>query len=143
MAIVTKRDRITSKAKKQPIYYSDFLPQMETSAGSNELYKVTNDDSIKNALRNLILTNQGERLFNNDYGCNVRSLLFDHADPATESVMKSLIETSIKNFEPRVELIEVYVSAQDELNAFTATIIFSTINSTEPQTLDLILTRVR
>jgi phage baseplate assembly protein W len=142
MALITKRDKFTP-TKKQPVYYSDFLASMEVYAGSKELNKITNVDSVKNSLRNIILTNKGERFFNYNFGCDIRSMLFEMADPGTESVMKTMITDAIENHEPRVRLIDVLVAAQDELNAFVVTITFATINSAEPQTLDLILTRVR
>ena len=142
MAIVTKKDRFTS-TRKQPVYYSDFLATMETAAGSKDLIALENTDAVKNSIRNIVLTNRGERLFNYDFGCDIRALLFENIEPSTESALKSLIETAITNFEPRAKLINTIVSGQPDLNAYTVTIVFSTINSAEPQVLDLILTRVR
>ncbi len=142
MALVTKKDRFTS-TKKQPLYYSDFPSTMETVVGSNELLVLENTDAVKNSIRNIVLTNRGERLFNNDFGCDIRALLFDNIEPSTESALKSLIETAITNFEPRAKLINTIVSGQPDLNAYTVSIVFETINSSEPQVFDLILTRVR
>lgn len=116
---------------------------METAAGSKDLIALENTDAVKNSIRNIVLTNRGERLFNYDFGCDIRALLFENIEPSTESALKSLIETAITNFEPRAKLINTIVSGQPDLNAYTVTIVFSTINSAEPQVLDLILTRVR
>jgi phage baseplate assembly protein W len=140
--VATRRDRFTS-TKKQTVYYSDFPASMEKVAGSEELYKFENVDAVKNSIRNIILTNRGERFFNYDFGCDVRTMLFENIEPSTESAIKSFIETAITNFEPRAKLINTIVSGQPEINAYTVTIVFSTINSAEPQVLDLILTRVR
>lgn len=142
MALVTKKDRFTA-TRKQPVFYSDFPSTMETSIGSDELVALKNTDAVKNSIRNIVLTNRGERLFNYDFGCDVRSLLFDNIEPSTESALKSLIEIAITNFEPRAKLINTIVSGQPDLNAYTVSIVFETINSNEPQVLDLILTRVR
>jgi phage baseplate assembly protein W len=142
MALVTKKDRFTS-VKKQPVYYSDFPSTMEKAVGSNELLRLENVDAVKNSIRNIVLTNRGERFFNYDFGCDVRALLFENIEPSTESAIKTLIETAITNFEPRAKIINVIVSGQQDLNAYTITIVFSTINSAEPQVLDLILTRIR
>lgn len=142
MALVIKRDRFTP-LKKQPVYYRDFVASMDMSAGSNDITAVENVDSVKTSIRNIVLTNRGERFFNSEFGCDVRQMLFENIDSGTESAIKSLIELAITNFEPRAKLIDVVVSGQQDINAYTITVVFSTINSPEPQVLDLILTRVR
>ena len=93
MALVTKKDRFTS-VKKQPVYYSDFPSTMEKAIGSNELLHLQNIDAVKNSIRNIVLTNRGERFFNYDFGCDVRALLVENIEPSTESAIKTLIETS-------------------------------------------------
>ena len=66
-SVATRKDRFTS-TKKQSVYYSDFPATMEAVVGSNELAKFVNVDAVKNSIRNIILTNRGERLFNQDFG---------------------------------------------------------------------------
>jgi phage baseplate assembly protein W len=103
----------------------------------------TNEDSVKNAIRNLLLTERGEKLFNPLYGSNIRAMLFENVNPQSESLLREYITNSIQNYEPRAQLIEVYVSALPDENAYNATIIFSVINSSQPVVLELILDRVR
>ena len=103
----------------------------------------TNEDSVKQAVLNLLLTNRGERLFNSKLGSDLNRLLFENISPQTTSNIISLIKNTIDNFEPRARLIDVIAEALPDESAYVVTIIFSTINRTEPITLDFILNRVR
>ena len=68
-----------------------------------------NETAIARSVRNLILTVPGERFFNPYIGSKVNALLFENMDASTASIIKSEIETTINNYEPRVDLIEVRV----------------------------------
>jgi uncharacterized protein len=139
MAVVLKRDLFTPRPSI--VRYSDFTSNFSAHAG--DLYRVTNDDSVIQSLKNLLLTNPGERVFNPSYGCNIRGLLFENFSPAVESTLRNIIEESIKAFEPRVEIIDVKVGALPDNQALIVTLVFRTINNQSPQSLDLILNRVR
>ena len=58
--------------------------------------------AIKQAIVNLLLTNRGERVFQPDYGSNIRSQLFEPLDYATAASIKSSILYTIAKFEPRI-----------------------------------------
>jgi len=142
VALVLKRDTFTP-LKKQPIYFSDIDTLFKPNFGFRDIGAVDNVDAVKNSIRNIVLTNRGERFFNKDFGCDVRKMLFENFDSSTEASIKSFIELAISNFEPRAKILEIIVSPNVDLNAYTITLVFTTINSPDPQTLDLILTKVR
>jgi phage baseplate assembly protein W len=142
VALVLKKDLFTP-SKKQPVYYSDIDAWFTPSYGLRDVGVYENVDAVKNSIRNIVLTNRGERFFNKEFGCDVRKMLFENPDDSTASVIKSYIETAIENFEPRAKILEIIVSPNVDLNAYTITLVFTTINSPDPQTLDLILTKVR
>lgn len=142
MALIQRRDR-SRLLQNRPVIFSDLDINLSKTSGVSDILRYVHEDSVKSSIRNIVLTNKTERFFNANFGCDVRKMLFELMDPTTESTIKNLITIAIENFEPRAQLIEVVVSAQEELNAYTVTVVFDTINSTEHQTLDLILTRVR
>lgn len=74
-----------------------------------DLIAIKNETAIARSLRNLVLTNQGERFFDNNLGSRVNNLLFENLDDITASSVRSEIENVINNYEPRVELISVEV----------------------------------
>ena len=139
--MATIADRYTPKQKE---IYSDFLSNLETHPLSNDIAKVKNEQSIKQSIRNLLLTNVGERFFRPYVGSNIYKSLFNFIDNFTMNDIKIYIQDTIKSYEPRAKLISVNVyDNNDTGNSVTATIQFSIINTGENATLNLVLRRVR
>jgi len=139
-----------SKADKQtpilklPIIYSDFLNNLDLHPLSGDVAKIINTESVKQSIKNLVMINYGEKLFNPDIGSNLMKSLFEPLDGFSLNDMQDHIVNTITFHEPRANLIDVRVTASpNNDNAVTATIIFSLINTGETATLNLILRRVR
>jgi len=110
---------------------------------TKDLTRRYGDNAIKNALKNLILTNNFERPFHSEIGSPIRRLLFEPATPLLAASLKQAIINTINNFEPRVELINVIVSVDEDSYSVGVSIEFQVINTTRPLTLDLTLERTR
>ena len=94
---------------------------------TDDLIAIKNQTAISRSLRNLVLTSPGERFFNNGLGSRVNELLFENVDDLTASSVKSEIENTIKNFEPRVKLLTTRVSANPDSNEFDVIITYEII----------------
>ena len=57
-----RADKQTLERKKSELY-SDFLTNFDMNPVTGNLAKVTNESSVKQALRNLMLTMTGERFY--------------------------------------------------------------------------------
>jgi phage baseplate assembly protein W len=110
---------------------------------TKDLTRRYGDNAIKTALKNLILTNNFERPFHSEIGSPIRRLLFEPATPLLAASLKQAIINTINNFEPRVELINVIVSVDEDSYSVGVSIEFQVINTTRPLTLDLTLERTR
>lgn len=142
MAVI-KRAQTFTPTSITPEVYSDLTTNFLMHPNLKDLTKTSNEDAIKNSIRNILLTRRGERPFNSDIGSDISAILFENITPSTQTALKTFIELAITNHEPRAKLIDVIVSPSvDELSYFI-TIVFSTINKTEPVTLELLLERVR
>jgi phage baseplate assembly protein W len=149
---LTRADTLTETQKKQE-YFSDFLNSFSISPIGNNLGKVTNEQSIKQSIKNLIFTNLGERLFQPTIGSNVLNSLFEPNVLSSDESMSvnffpgANIEFNIKNTikfnEPRVTLLDVSVAPTNNDNTLQVNIVFSLINNPEPITLNFLLKRVR
>lgn len=142
MAIVIRKTKTTPLTTK-PVIYSDFFSNLDTSTTKNDLLSYTNEDSVKRSIRNILLTDRGERFFNPTFGSDIRKMLFENFTPATEQVVADLIRTAVGNHEPRANIIDVNVSGNPDQNSMYINIVFSVINKAEPVTLELILNRIR
>lgn len=69
----------------------------------------TTQDQIKSNLINLLLTEQGERVFNPTFGTNLRSTLFNNTTNDTIASVQNSIITAINTFIPSVTIISVIV----------------------------------
>ena len=101
------------------------------------------EESIKQSVKNLVLTSNYERPFHSEIGSQLKGLLFEPASPMLVAMIKRSISDTIINFEPRVRLIEVYVQLLPDSNDVYVSIEFSIINTVRPIVLDLVLKRTR
>lgn len=101
------------------------------------------EQAIKAAVKNLVLTQNYERPFHSEIGSQIRGLLFEPATPMLNVMLKRAITDTIVNFEPRVKLNDVVVTVSPDNNEVYASIYFTIINTTRPLQVDLILTRTR
>lgn len=73
---------------------------------AGDVYKKKDASSVKQAIKNLLLTNHYEKPFQPFFGANLRGLLFELADDQTESEVSVNIASAIQSYEPRVEVLK-------------------------------------
>ena len=142
MALVTRVKTSTPIRRKQELY-SDFFTDLLSLDVTRDIAKAMNEDAVKQSIRNLLLTNRGDRLFNNTLGSDIYSLLFENSSPALEQTLSDYIKTTIENYEPRAELIDVVVDSEADEHEVLVVISFRVLNKTEPVSLELVLNRIR
>lgn len=74
---------------------------------SDDLVTVKDNAAITQSITALLLTNKGERLFQPEFGSDLRSLLFEPLDYGAAALIKSKISDCITRYEPRVFVNEV------------------------------------
>ena len=74
---------------------------------SDDLVTVKDNAAITQSITALLLTNMGERLFQPEFGSDLRSLLFEPLDYGAAALIKSKISDCITRYEPRVFVNEV------------------------------------
>ncbi len=111
---------------------------------TDDLIAIKNQTAIARSLRNLVLTAPGERFFNNNLGSRVSELLFENMDDLTASSIKSEIENTVTNYEPRVNLLSTKVSANPDSYEFDVIITYEIIGiDAKPQQLSFALQPTR
>lgn len=140
---MSRADKITIERKKVE-YYSDFLNSFDKNPVTGYLAKVTNEESVKQSIKNIILTNRGERFYSPLFGSTVQASLFNPLDNTTLISIRDSIMESINRYEPRAILHQVNVIPRSSDNAVFVKIVFSIKNYVQEEfILDLIVTRVR
>ena len=136
--------------------YADFGRDIARHPLTDDVVRKTNEDAVKESIRNIVLTNKGERPFQPNFGCDVRKLLFENYTPQTSTLIEQTIRSSIAAYEPRAEVTDIRISptaktigqlVADEQILFSdgvrITIQFEVINVISPITLELILKQIR
>ena len=112
--------------------FKDISLSFEPHPITKDLPVLMNERAIARSVRNLVETIPTERPFNPFLGSNVRSSLFEFVDYGIASNIKNQIETSVKNWEPRIDNLVVNVDPQPDNNAFDCTVIFDIIGLDVP-----------
>ena len=165
MARLSRADFFLKANKKKLFeYYSDFTTNFLVSPIGGELARVTEEKSIKQSLKNIILTGPGERPFQPAFGSKLANLLFELNSEPDLSAAEFFIQYAIELNEPRVVLEDIKVemlpassyvglyspTSSDGYSGNTVsdneakvTITFTTVNNPELLTFTYILKRVR
>jgi phage baseplate assembly protein W len=96
------------------------LPFSGPAGPFNKTYSTA--DQIKSNLVNLLLTDKGERVFNPDFGADLKKALFEVEVDDTYSYIQDLITTNVEYFVPEVQIIEVQVLPNEDNNSISVTV---------------------
>lgn len=111
---------------------------------TNDVTVLINQTAISRSIRNLVLTNVGEKFFKPNIGSRVNSSLFELLDMGAGTAIRSEIESTIKNYEPRVFLNTVQVTPLYDDNAFDVVISYFVVGQpNNTQTIDFLLQATR
>jgi phage baseplate assembly protein W len=90
--------------------FKDISLSFQVNPLNYDLIAIKNETAIARSIRNLVLTQPGERFFNQNLGSKVNQSLFENIDDISASILRDEIRNTIENYEPRVELIDVVVT---------------------------------
>ena len=107
--------------------FKDLSMSFKFNPLSGDLIALKNENAIARAVRNIVLTTPGEKLFDPDFGSSVGEILFENVDDITAVSIKDEIRSSLTNYEPRVELIDVEVEPNFDENQFDVLITYRII----------------
>ena len=141
--VVSAADRFVVERKKFKTW-SDFLTDFDKNPQTGFLAMVTNEDSVKQSIHNLVLTQRTERFYRPAIRSKTFSLLFEPVDEVTTMNIRNAINETLRYNEPRAIIREVQVIPKEDLYMYVVNVVFSIVNIPD-QTFDLsvILQRVR
>ena len=122
--------------------YKDMAYSMFANPMSGDMGKKTGASAVKGAIVSILKTNFNERLFQPEFGSNVRALLFEPMNPITEERMKTEVLEAVARHEPRAVVLGVTVEAQEEQNRYLVSVVFNVASEAEPQKLETYFERV-
>ena len=111
---------------------------------SNDVNTVTDVQSVKRSIRNLVLLNPYEKPFHPEISSGIRGMLFELMSPFVAAQLTKKVEDVINNFEPRALWVSVRSIPDYDRNAYEVSIEFYVVNTpTELVDLTVMLERLR
>jgi phage baseplate assembly protein W len=123
--------------------YADLDLTFAAQPVTGDVSLVLDSRAVISSVRNLLLTNFYDRPWQPNLGSNLTGLLFEPVSSITQNIIAKEIENTIKNFEPRVTLNYVNVTANYDETGYNVTLNFYIGNYTEPTQVTLFLERIR
>jgi len=72
------------------------------------------EENVRESIRVILLTEPGERLMRQDFGCGLRRFLFEPNTVTTRALIREAVTNAIKAREPRVAVEDVSVESDEE-----------------------------
>ena len=120
--------------------FKDISMSFETNPLNEDLIALKNSSAIARSIRNIVFTQPGEKFFNPEFGSRVSESLFEIVDEVSTIAIRDEIKSSIINYEPRVNLLDVLVNPKPDENEMDVTIKYEIVGiDIPPQQLDFVL----
>jgi phage baseplate assembly protein W len=124
-------------------YFSDIDLKFKQHPLTKDLVPLVDADAVKNAIKNIVLTNKKERRFNPSFGGNVRNYLFENLDFITTEAIKEDIIDLISEYEPRVTNVRVANVSDINKNMLSFVIRYNIKNNIEDYAVDVLIRKMR
>ena len=128
---------ITSRTRP----YSDLNLLFRAKPGTGDVYTSNDAEAVKQAVRNLILTNFHERPFKPHLGGNISRFVFELNDPHSQIEIRDAIATCISNYEPRATVLDITTSERG--HHLKIGVRFRVVNIEEPLEITVSIERLR
>ena len=121
--------------------YVDFDMDFTTHPSTGDLSTVKKSTAINRSIKNLLKTKLNERLFQPNVDNGLEILLFENFNSLTSSRLEEAIKYTIDKYEPRAEVTNVTVRANEEENAYEIQITYVPDNDVQEANLEVYLER--
>jgi len=132
---------IGAKEQKKSRAFKDIAMAFGKNPFTDDANVVKNDNSIKQAIKNLVLTTPGEKPFQPLTGSRVNDLLFEPLDPFTADTLRDEIINTINQYESRVRLENVWLQPIHERNQLNITIEYQIVGQPVTESFSFVLQR--
>ena len=102
--------------------YKDLDFSFKQNPNTNDVGIKKNNAAVIQSCLNILRTNHGERPFDYNFGANLRAYLFENMTNTTAANMATNIEVALKNYEPRIEVLNVNIRATASENEVFITV---------------------
>jgi len=128
-------------SKKKP--WRDLDLSLKIHPIRKDIIPLKDDAAIKNAVKNLLVSNFFERPFQPTLGANLRGLLFEPADAITKLDLQQGVRRVLNTHEPRIKVLNVKVFDESDNNSYRITVKFLIKEYDTAESVEIVLRRLR
>jgi phage baseplate assembly protein W len=128
--------------RKQNLF-TDLDISFARNSVTGDVQVLRNEQAIRQAVKLLILSQNFERPFHSEIGSPVNGLLFENSSPLLISMIRRVVQQTLINFEPRIEVTNIQVTDKLDQNQVDVTIEFNIVGTTTSFEVDINLERSR
>jgi phage baseplate assembly protein W len=133
------RAQVVSRSKP----YSDLDLRFKAHPNFGDVVPIKDIAAIKNSIRNILLTDYGERPFQPGLGSGITGFLFEPVSPITVALMKQNIVRALRIHEPRAQIRALDIQDRSDENAWFISLTVQLQNVSELVDVELYLERIR
>ena len=123
--------------------FSDLNLKLAKHPIRKDIIPLKDDAAIKNAVKNLLISNFYERPFQPTLGANLRGLLFEPAGPITVNRLATAIKDVLKLREKRIKVLNLDIKDNRDNNAYKIYLTFKIKEFDEVNEVEVELRRLR
>jgi len=97
----------------------------------------TTQEQLKYNIINFLLTNNRERIFNPNFGANIRSQIFEQITNETADTLELLIRNGIAQYFPNVAITELTFGGDPDQNLLTIQFSYTLTNTGQSDTITI------
>ena len=133
----------SSITSSRSVAYSDIDLTFSKRPGG-DVYKKSDAAAVKQAVKNLLLTNNGEKPFQPQYGGNLHGMLFELAeDPVFRKDLRDAIISQVQAYEPRARVTNVVSRVIPDQHVVQVQVHFQIVSTNENVVLQTSISRLR
>lgn len=110
---------------------------------TNDVTQLIEEESIKKALKNLLLLKRYEKPFHPEINSGIYDSLFENISHLHLNAMKDIVSQMIEKYEPRILLQDVIILGNFDGNSYSVTLYYTIVNTQIPATFSFTVARNR
>jgi len=110
---------------------------------SGDIYQKKDAQAVIQSVKNLLMTNHGSRPFRPLLGADLGSLLFELDTDLNKRDIKTLVESTISNYEPRAIVNQVIVNIKPDYNSVDVLVKFNVVDFDQEVSVNVNIARIR
>ena len=117
--------------------YKDLSFDFTANPQTGDVATVKDAVSVKRGIKNILLTQGFERLFQPEIGSGIKNILFEPMTPLTEQRLSDACADAIDAWEKRASVIDITVISEEEYNRYRVAIKCTSNNSLETEQVEV------